>query len=237
VAEIACPRCGKTVRDLDLYGRNPLLCPECGQKLKESSAAVHASSVGLVQDSSSAAPAGQHIQAKFDQIDRSIILCCPECRAKYDWITPISVPEVRVAPSCKNCAAPYPLACHDCGHDLSANGFDARVLRDEATPIEQRPWGLFCSACAATYDRFALPERELKQCAQCGMLVAPGDLHVRSINATQMEGAVAYHRTQHLGLCPECADKADRAPRRMLTTMGLLLLLFVGFAIVCWFLS
>jgi hypothetical protein len=128
------------------------------------------------------------------------------------------------------------MECQDCGHDLTLDGFCAKVLKDgSAGPGGQRTWGLFCPECGDVYDRFAVGEFELKPCAKCGKSVAAGELRLRQVNETS--GGGMLHRTSMLGVCSDCARGLDSGPRAFVSGATILLALVALFALVCWLLG
>ena len=162
-----------------------------------------------------------------------IILSCPKCEVRYEWLS-----DQGEEPFCSRCAARYPMACHDCGLDLRIDGFHKRPLKHrEETSEQQCIWGLYCPECTAKYDRFAVKKSQPSNCAQCGVQVQAGGLRLRSFNSTVVAGAVAYHETHYLGLCPACAKSADNVGTKMLSTMVSVFVLIALFAIVCWLLN
>jgi hypothetical protein len=180
-------------------------------------------------------PDRERIKADLDEVSRPITLRCPECGSHYEWNSPLVVEEVRQAPSCRDCFAPYPMGCQDCGLDLTVDGFSAKVLKHGGGGAGgQQTWGLFCPECADAYDRFAVGEFELKPCAKCGKSVAAGELRLRQVNESVGVGARAFHRTTMVGVCSDCARGLDSGPRAFVSGATILLALVALFALVCW---
>jgi hypothetical protein len=183
-------------------------------------------------------PDNERIKADLDGVARAITLCCPRCDELFEWTTPLAVSELCGSPTCERCSAPFPMECHDCGIDLSVDGFGARVLKDQNEKSGHQPvWGLYCPPCLDVYDRFSIPQFELKPCAQCGKMVAAGELHIRQINEKLGAGALAWHQATMAGVCSDCAKSVDLRPRSFVSSMAVLLALVALFAVACFFLG
>lgn len=246
MADIVCPHCRKTFSsDARSYAYH-YECPLCrgiidddddgdeewrGEGIEDDGAAMAQPPSDSIRSNTPKTTSDRTL-AEFDKIDRSITLKCPACGSNYDLVTPLSVSEIVVSPSCHKCHAPYPMACQDCGIDLTVDGFEARPLKHNSIPEEYRPYGLWCGPCAGTYDRFAVAERELKQCTQCGILVAPGELRLRSFNNKAGVGARSWSWTEYAGLCAACAARADESSKKFVRSMISMFLLVAGLLIL-----
>jgi hypothetical protein len=102
---------------------------------------------------------------------------------------------------------------------------------------EERVWGMFCPECLAAYDSLAIPRFELKPCAQCGKMVAAGELRLRQINEKLGAGALAWHQTVMVGLCSDCTKTLDSGSKAFVSSMAVLLALVGLFILVCWIVS
>jgi hypothetical protein len=45
---------------------------------------------------------------------------------------------------------------------------------------------------------------------------------------------MSHSQTQYLGLCPACANEADKGGRGVLWTLLIVFALFAAFGVLCW---
>lgn len=166
--------------------------------------------------------------------DRKILLDCSSCRRPYEWQLPPRKATEGRPPDCSNCHAQNAMSCVDCGCDLRIDRYYIRTLRKQTEQAGRRVCGLFCPECTSRYDRMTVPVDKKVPCAQCGRSVPAGQIRVRSVNDTEVTGAVASSQTQFLGICQRCAQEADRAGSNILWTFFGVSFLFVLFLLVCW---
>jgi hypothetical protein len=167
-------------------------------------------------------------------VERIVVLACSGCGEKFDYRPPRREEQPSAGPRCPHCQAEYPMGCQDCGHDLRLAHFYARTLRRESQDAGARIHGLFCPECTSRYDRMAVGGTRPVACARCGQPVQPGQIRLRSFTETEQQGAVAVSQTEYLGLCPACADEADKGGRGILWTMLIVFVLFAVVGLICW---
>jgi hypothetical protein len=173
--------------------------------------------------------------ASRDRRIKPITVRCADCDTPYDWVPARDDEAAGEAPRCPKCAAPYHMACHDCGLDLTIDGYQQRPLKSssDGPPI----WGLFCPECTEKYDRFRARGNQGPPCAKCGAPVPVGELRLRSHHSTEVFGQYALHQTTYDGLCPTCAAAKDRGGRGVLWATVAAVVSFLLFVLVAWLLS
>jgi hypothetical protein len=238
MAKILCMHCGRRIPRREKSQADARCCSACGAQFKAAPDGIRTHSGDGSLDPHQRLLDEDCTKANLHEVDQPITLRCPECEATYAWPASFVLSGEYRSPSCEHCSTPYPMECHDCGLDLSVDGFGVRMLKEtKEDGAEERAWGLFCPECLDAYDRFSVPRFELKPCVQCWKMVAAGELHLRQINEKLEPGALACHQSIMVGLCSECARTVDSGPKTFITSMAILLGLVGLFILLCWFIS
>ncbi len=127
-----------------------------------------------------------------------------------------------------------PERCHDCGCEGDATEFVRRRIQQ---PKRTGKGKVFlnvplCPTCAERYNEVARVGGS--RCDRCGARVAPGQGHVRTVTDTEVGGAVAWHRTVQVFLCPSCAESYDDTAGGLIKGMLILVGILLALACVGW---
>jgi hypothetical protein len=127
---------------------------------------------------------------------------------------------------------PEPQQCHECRRPAEVGeSFHVRRVRRAAGNRKRKETVeiVLCPACEAEHQNVKESGVGKQHCDHCKTRIQPGQAVLRSKTDTEVAGAVAYHRTVHMVLCPACAKQYDDTGRWMLVCMGL----FVGLLAFC----
>jgi len=112
--------------------------------------------------------------------------------------------------------------------------FAALISPDDKLDISKPtaiPTSAFAAPGTATID---VPGAPSPTCDECGCTIPPGTGEIRSKTDTVVMGAVGFHRTVHVTLCPECAAKYDGTGSGLMWGMALFVALVVTVALASW---